>query len=298
MWINAALVASDITNFNTAVTAVLNISSIDELIDVDTTTVPPNPGDLLSWDGTNWVPIPSPATPPILQLYDVSGSAEGVPQAAEFILNFVACRDFTLPANLFGSRAVAQTASTAVTDWTFDISVNGVPFSTLTFSMGNTVGVFDTSTEQNIVAGDIITISTTTAQDSDLSDVTISLKGSTFDTLGLLDIAASAPGLPASDLFVMNYVFVRDYQFVSSLIGSEAAAQVAASDGPATFNIFNNGVQFASCEFMVAATTGTYSVSVPALLQFSAGDILTIVAPNVPDSTLSDVTFTLKGLTL
>ena len=33
------------------------INSIDELGDVDTSTTVPNSGDLLEWNGTNWVPI-------------------------------------------------------------------------------------------------------------------------------------------------------------------------------------------------------------------------------------------------
>lgn len=34
----------------------LNTCSIDDLGDVDTTTSPPNPGDILAWDGFNWIP--------------------------------------------------------------------------------------------------------------------------------------------------------------------------------------------------------------------------------------------------
>jgi hypothetical protein len=33
------------------------ISSIDDLGDVDTTTFSPSAGDLLEWDGSNWVPV-------------------------------------------------------------------------------------------------------------------------------------------------------------------------------------------------------------------------------------------------
>lgn len=33
------------------------VSSLDDLDDVDTTTDPPEVGDQMQWDGTNWVPM-------------------------------------------------------------------------------------------------------------------------------------------------------------------------------------------------------------------------------------------------
>lgn len=51
-----------LTNIETN-TAGGNVSVIDDLNDVDTTTVAPSTGDRLQWDGTNFVPVtPSPST--------------------------------------------------------------------------------------------------------------------------------------------------------------------------------------------------------------------------------------------
>lgn len=41
---------------------VSSVAGIDDLTDVDTTTSAPSTGDLLEWDGTNWVPV-TPGAP-------------------------------------------------------------------------------------------------------------------------------------------------------------------------------------------------------------------------------------------
>ena len=55
-WIGDATNIAVSANFATSVTAELNVNSIDELSDVDTTTTTPVVDDALIFDGTNWVP--------------------------------------------------------------------------------------------------------------------------------------------------------------------------------------------------------------------------------------------------
>lgn len=49
--------AETISDFSTAADARIAAASIDDLADVDTSTVAPSVGDSLVWDGSNWVPL-------------------------------------------------------------------------------------------------------------------------------------------------------------------------------------------------------------------------------------------------
>lgn len=48
--------AKQISDINSTVTSVINTTSINALSDVDTITIAPTNNQLLSWNGTNWVP--------------------------------------------------------------------------------------------------------------------------------------------------------------------------------------------------------------------------------------------------
>lgn len=53
--------AKQISDINTTITSVINTTSINALSDVDTATVAPTANQLLSWNGTNWVPATASA---------------------------------------------------------------------------------------------------------------------------------------------------------------------------------------------------------------------------------------------
>lgn len=66
----ASFASADFTVTTGAVTLVGK--SIDAATDVDTTTVAPGTGDLLNWNGTNWVPVSQSAVAPDLSLDELT----------------------------------------------------------------------------------------------------------------------------------------------------------------------------------------------------------------------------------
>lgn len=55
----AKIKSKQISNFDTSVTTRINSTSINALSDVDTTTNAPTNGQVLSWNGINWIPTTS-----------------------------------------------------------------------------------------------------------------------------------------------------------------------------------------------------------------------------------------------
>lgn len=64
--------------------APFNISDIDDLSDVDTSTTAPNSGEFLKWDGTNWVPAIIPTINAIDDIGDVD-TTTSAPSNGEFL---------------------------------------------------------------------------------------------------------------------------------------------------------------------------------------------------------------------
>jgi len=52
----ARIKAKQISDINATITSVINTTSINALSDVDTATATPTNGQVLNWNGTNWVP--------------------------------------------------------------------------------------------------------------------------------------------------------------------------------------------------------------------------------------------------
>jgi len=73
-----SITSSQISDFATGIDTHLGLSSIDLFGDVDTTTLTPTTGDVLSWDGTNW--IPGTVTPGSIPKYEeqVAGASQTV----------------------------------------------------------------------------------------------------------------------------------------------------------------------------------------------------------------------------
>lgn len=82
----------------------------------------------------------------------------------------VAC---TLPLNFVGSRAICATPPTS--DAVFPIRVNGTAIGSLIFATGSTSGVFASTVDYSLLAGDILTIQTP-ATDKGIADVFLALR--------------------------------------------------------------------------------------------------------------------------
>jgi hypothetical protein len=61
----------------------------------------------------------------------------------------------------------------------------------------------------------------------------------------------------------------------------------------ATFAVQKNGVNVGTMVFATAATTATFAMT--SAITFNAGDVLTMVAPAVPDATLANLAWTFVG---
>jgi len=109
------------------------------------------------------------------------------------------------------------------------------------------------------------------------------------------DVAVYKPGQPTAAEVIFRFTFVRDILYADDFSGS-AGALGAGPDASAgvDFIIKNNGSQIGLISYASGATTATFTTD-SAAETLSAGDVLTVVAPDPQDATLSGVSFTLKG---
>jgi len=115
------------------------------------------------------------------------------------------------------------------------------------------------------------------------------------NTAGLqpYDLAGQVVGLPDAGATVFRFLSVRDFTIPTS--GSLAMADVA-STGSAVFDVDVNNTTEMSITFATSATGTVTMIGSPAVdLIINTGDVITIVAPDPQDATLSDIEMTLFG---
>jgi hypothetical protein len=105
-------------------------------------------------------------------------------------------------------------------------------------------------------------------------------------------VTGSYSGPTTANLVVQRYVFAGTVMFPVGLTGSQGTAGVAAT-GTTSYSIKKNGANVGTMAFAAAATTATFSMA--SATTFMAGDILTVVAPASPDTTLANLAWTLVG---
>lgn len=108
------------------------------------------------------------------------------------------------------------------------------------------------------------------------------------------DFFVDDPDRPISGEALVKAPITTQVFFAAGLPESKARADVAPTD-TAVFSIRKNGVEFATCTFAAASTTGVFAC--PELTAFDPGedDELSIVAPNPMDPTLRRPRITLSG---
>lgn len=106
------------------------------------------------------------------------------------------------------------------------------------------------------------------------------------------DIAIWDNNRPASGEILYEYTFTRSVAFEAGLTTSRAKARAAAT-ASSVFSLQKNGVEFGTMTFAIGATSATFAAA--SQTTFAAGDVLTVVAPNPRDDTLSGVHGTLAG---
>jgi hypothetical protein len=107
-----------------------------------------------------------------------------------------------------------------------------------------------------------------------------------------IDIAAFYPGIPTSSALMYRIKVARALTFAADFAGSQftATANAAAST---VFDIKKNGSNIGTCTIGAGGTTATFATSGGSAQTLAAGDVLSIEAPAVADSTLADPAITL-----
>lgn len=108
------------------------------------------------------------------------------------------------------------------------------------------------------------------------------------------DLGAASVGTYTNSQVIFRHIAVRSVTITSA---GSLFRSLAAPSGPVTVNVQKNGVTAFSVTFSVAGGT-TGSLPSPTTVTLAAGDVLTVVTPQTPDTTLASVYFTLKATAL
>lgn len=106
------------------------------------------------------------------------------------------------------------------------------------------------------------------------------------------DVVEVLRAAPPTAAVLLRLPLVRTVTFPAGLAGSRGVAGTAPTAN-ATFNIQRNGATFGTMTFAAGATTATFAAA--SETAFSAGDVLSLVAPATQDAALADVGLTLTG---
>jgi len=107
------------------------------------------------------------------------------------------------------------------------------------------------------------------------------------------DVGCTFNGSPGASAVLLRLPVVRTVTFPAGLAGSRGVAGTAPTAN-ATFDIRRNGATFGTMTFAAGATTATFAAA--SETAFSAGDVLSLVAPATQDVTLADAGLTLTGV--
>jgi hypothetical protein len=105
------------------------------------------------------------------------------------------------------------------------------------------------------------------------------------------DLSCFASGKPGSLEILIQYLVATAVTFPSGLVGSLGQSILAATGSP-VFSIQQNAVEVGTATFDVDSIADFVFA---ADVTFNPGDVFTLVAPSVVDSTLSGLSFTFKG---
>jgi len=111
-------------------------------------------------------------------------------------------------------------------------------------------------------------------------------------SINAYDIGCSYMGQPDAGATILRLPIVRLVNFPSGFSGSRAVCVVAPT-AEAVFSIQANGVEIGTITFAIGETAGVFAGAAGNL---DSSDILTIVAPNPQDASLSDIGITLAGV--
>ncbi len=109
--------------------------------------------------------------------YDICTFYPGTPGNSQLILRWQSPRSVTIVVGATNSQASSRVAATGST--TFTLAQNGTPVGTIVWPPSGLSGAFTVSTQINIIAGDVITITGPPSFDATIADIAITLAGAT-----------------------------------------------------------------------------------------------------------------------
>jgi hypothetical protein len=118
----------------------------------------------------------------------------------------------------------------------------------------------------------------------------LALEGYILDYLPAYHLTHFAAGQPGAGAVIFRHVFSRAARLAAGATLSRAVAGVAAT-GSTAFALLKNATAIGEIQF--AAGEAAASFSVAAGVDFAAGDVLAIAAPDPQDATLADIALTL-----
>ena len=101
------------------------------------------------------------------------------------------------------------------------------------------------------------------------------------------------PGKPGAAALLAKTIMTQTVELASGLTGSYCTSEIA-STATKSFDIKKNGSSVGTIDFAAAATTATFTFSTGTT--FNAGDDIKIEGPAIQDTTLSDISLSIKGL--
>ncbi|ARL77610.1 hypothetical protein [Burkholderia pseudomallei] len=105
------------------------------------------------------------------------------------------------------------------------------------------------------------------------------------------DVGGYIEGLPNASETVWQFYSPRAWTLPAGASGGAKAGTAATAS--TTFTLKQNGTSVGTIVFSASGTTGT--VSITSSTAIASGDLLALVAPATPDTTLADIAFTFAG---
>lgn len=106
------------------------------------------------------------------------------------------------------------------------------------------------------------------------------------------DISGTCIGKPPIGGTIFQFLVGRSMHIPANAVGSSSKALVASTN-PVQLSIQKNGVQFGQITYLSGAYSGIISCE---QMSFSAGDVLSVEAPDVQDVTLANVSYTFAAI--
>ena len=101
------------------------------------------------------------------------------------------------------------------------------------------------------------------------------------------------PGKPGAAALLAKTIMTQTVELAIGLTGSFCTSEIA-STAAKSFDIKKNGANVGTIDFAAAATTATFTFATGTT--FNAGDDIKIAGPAIQDTTLSDISLSIKGL--